>query len=89
MKKIKLVLILEELSQSSNEVRKAIFIEVIALILVDGRQDEEKALLIQMQNKFGFDENFKNDAINWYSEMLPLYKKGFELVGIGSALWVG
>jgi hypothetical protein len=78
--------LLNKLSQSSNEVKKAIFVEVIALMLVDGMKDEEKVLLTQMQNKFNFDDKFKSDAINWYSEILPLYKKGFELVGIGGAL---
>ena len=78
--------LLEELSQSTNEVKKAIFVEVIALMLVDGMKDEEKTLLTQMQNKFSFDNKFKDDAINWYSEILPLYKKGFELVGIGGAI---
>jgi hypothetical protein len=78
--------LLENLLKSSTEVKKAIFVEVIALMLVDGMKDEEKALLSEMQNKFNFDDKFKNDAINWYSEILPLYKKGFALVGIGSAL---
>ncbi len=78
--------IIEELLKSTTEVKKAIFVEVIALILVDGMKDEEKILLTQMQNKFNFDDKFKNDAINWYSEILPLCKKGFELVGIGGVL---
>jgi tellurite resistance protein len=78
--------LLNTLSQSSNEVKKAIFVEVIALMLVDGMKDEEKVILEKMQNKFEFDESFKEKAINWYSEILPLYKKGFELVGIGGVL---
>ena len=79
-------LLLDTLSKSTNEVKKAIFVEVVALMLVDGMKEEEQALLSQMQNKFEFDDSFKEEAINWYSEMLPLYKKGFELVGIGGAL---
>ena len=74
--------LLNILSKSSNEVKKAIFVEVIALMLVDGMKNEEEILLSQMQNEFGLTKQFKDDAINWYSEMLPLYKKGFELVGI-------
>ena len=75
--------LLNILSKSSNEVKKAIFVEVIALMLVDGMKNEEEILLSQMQNEFGLTKQFKDDAINWYSEMLPLYKKGFELIKNG------
>jgi len=75
--------LLEEFSSSETVVKKAVFAEVIALALVDGMTKEEELLLTQMQTKFEFNEEFKMDTINWYKEMIPLYKKGFELVGIG------
>jgi len=75
--------LLEEFSSSETVVKKAIFAEVIALALVDGMTKEEELLLTQMQTKFEFNEEFKMDTMNWYKQMIPLYKKGFELVGIG------
>ena len=75
--------LIEFFSKSSKEVKKAILIEVIALMLVDGMKTEEEALLNDMIQVFDIDKQFKIDAIEWYKQMLPLYKKGFELVGIG------
>jgi len=75
--------LLENFTKSSIEVKKAVFVEIIALMLVDGMQDEESEMLKNMQAKFGFDTTYTNDVIAWYKQMLPLYRKGFELVGIG------
>lgn len=77
--------LLENFTKSSTEVKKAVFVEIIALMLVDGMQDEESEMLKNMQEQFGFDTAYTNDVIAWYKQMLPLYKKGFELVGIGAS----
>jgi len=74
--------VIQKLSNSSDLVKKAIFAEVIALMLVDGMADEEKELLEEIKTSFGFDDSYKNEVIDWYKQILPLYKKGFELIGL-------
>ena len=76
--------LIDILSKSKNTTKKAIFMEIVALMLVDGMNDKEKSLLDSIQKAFEFDDKFRNDTIEWYSEILPLYKKGFELAGIGA-----
>lgn len=67
---------------SSIEVKKAIFIEITTLMLADGMHQNEKVLLDEIQNEFGFNEQFKDKVINWYNEIVPLYKKGLALAGL-------
>ena len=74
--------ILKEFSNSNEIVKKAVFAEIAALLLVDGMAKEEEELLEKMRNSFNLSEEYQNEIIKWYKEMLPLYKKGFELVGI-------
>ena len=74
--------IIKEFSNSNEIVKKAVFAEIAALLLVDGIAKEEEELLEKMRNSFNLSEEYKNEIMTWYKEMLPLYKKGFELVGI-------
>ena len=67
---------------SSIEVKKAIFIEITALMLADGFHQNEEVLLEEIQNEFGLKEQFKEEVVNWYNEITPLYKKGFALAGL-------
>jgi len=74
--------ILEKLSKSDEIVKKAIFAETAALMLVDGMVKEEEKLLDTIKDVFEFNDKYKDEIINWYKKLLPLYKKGFELIGI-------
>lgn len=76
--------LIEFFSKSTIIVKKAIFVEIIALMIADGMQEEETVLLNEIQKAFDFDDKFKNEAIQWYNEILPLYRKGFQLVGATS-----
>lgn len=78
--------LITELSESNMTVRKAIFAEIIALALVDGMHSAEKELLDIMQIKFDLDDKFKQDLTDWYGQILPLYRRGYELVGIGGTI---
>lgn len=78
--------LIAELSKSDTTAKKAIFAEIIALALVDGMHSAEEELLNVMQNKFGLDDEFKEDLTSWYGQILPLYRRGFELVGTGGAV---
>jgi len=74
--------ILQEFSKSDEIIKRAVFAEIIALLLVDGMTKEEEILLDKIKENFGFDDKYKNEIISWYNKLLPLYKKGFELIGI-------
>ena len=74
--------VIKKLSESKEFVKKAIFAEVIALMLVDGLAKEEEELLEDIRKAFGFSKEYQDEIIAWYKQILPLYKKGFELVGI-------
>ncbi len=66
---------------SDNQTQKAIFIESIALALVDGIDTKEEKLIKQMQNAFEFDDLYKQKVINWLNAITPLYLEGFKLIG--------
>jgi len=70
-------------NNSSQIAKKAVFIEIIALMLVDGMKDEEEELLNKIIEKFNFNETYKKKVINWYSKILPLYSEGFKLLEEG------
>ena len=71
--------LIERLSKSSLNSKKAIFMEIIALMLVDGMKKEEKDLLAILEEKFEFNSSFTEKVASWYQQILPLYRKGFEL----------
>jgi len=73
----------KELSSSTIQVKRAIFVEVVALMIVDGMKNEEKVLLNEMQKAFDIKDEFKDQSIAWYSNISPLYKKGFDLIENG------
>ncbi|HRF58243.1 MAG TPA: hypothetical protein PLV58_12675 [Campylobacterales bacterium] len=78
--------LITELSKSNIATKKAIFAEIIALALVDGIHSTEEELLNTMQIKFDLDNKFKQDLTDWYGQILPLYRRGYELVGIGGVI---
>jgi len=78
--------LITELSKSNIATKKTIFAEIIALALVDGIHSIEEELLNTMQIKFDLDNKFKQDLTDWYGQILPLYRRGYELVGIGGVI---
>ncbi len=78
--------LIAELSKSNTTAKKVIFAEIIALALVDGMHSAEEELLNVLQDKFGLDDEFKEDLTSWYGQILPLYRRGYELVGIGGTI---
>jgi tellurite resistance protein len=70
------------LQDSSDISKKVIFMELYALALADGLNDEEKELLDSIQEAFGFSDSFASEVSDWYSKLLPMYKKGYELAGL-------
>ena len=75
--------LLQNLAKSTLQVKRAVFLEIVAVMLVDGMKDEEKEILEQMQKDFDIKEIFTEQAINWYNTIAPLYQKGFDLVENG------
>jgi uncharacterized membrane protein YebE (DUF533 family) len=73
--------IIKQLLPSSEIVKKSIFMELTALVLADGMHESEALLLNEVQKSFGFDKSFRQKVTEWYENMMPLYKKGFELAG--------
>lgn len=74
--------IVQDFKSSSKEVQKAVFIETLALVLIDGVKKSEIGVLEQLKDAFGLDSEFTNKAINWFKEINPIYMKGFELIGM-------
>jgi len=75
--------LLQELSKSTIQVRRSIFIEIVALMVVDGMKDEEVILLNTIQKEFNIKDAFKEQSITWYNNIAPLYKQGFDLIENG------
>ncbi len=65
----------------SEESKKAIFIECIALSFADEiYHEEQKEIIHDLRNAFGFSFEFYHDVKNWVIKVNELYKKGLKLV---------
>lgn len=73
--------IIQELKSSSKEVQRAVFVETLALILIDGVRESETNVLDKLKYAFNLDDDFVNSAIDWFKQINPIYMKGFELIG--------
>lgn len=75
--------VIEYFANKSDVIRRAVFLETFGLILSDSiyHANEEK-LIVKIANSFGLDSDYIFETKLWILEMLPLYYKGFELVGI-------
>ena len=75
--------LINKLSEASETVKKAIFIELLAFVYVDGEFcEKEKACIDKIQSIFGLSVEYKKEVISWVNVINPLYIKGFELAGI-------
>lgn len=67
----------------SEIVKKSLFAETIGLILSDDIIHKEEAKILDtMQIAFDFSDEYKDEVKSWVIDMLPLYIKGFNLIGI-------
>ena len=70
-------------SQKSDITKRAVFLETLGLIESDEvYQQEEGEFVNSMAESFGFDSEYIKNARDWIKEMLPLYIRGFNLVGV-------
>ena len=68
-------------SEKSSQIKKCVFVELLALVFVDGKYTEiEKNLLKQTQIQFSLSNEFEKEATDWINEITPMYVKGFKLV---------
>lgn len=75
--------VLLNFSNSSDTAKKIIILELTALVLVDGYKDEEKNLIVDVVKKFNLSDNeYAEKALKWVEKILPIYKEGYELVGL-------
>lgn len=74
--------IIDELKNSEPTVKRAVFMEISALMLADGLKKEEEVILEKLKTAFSFDDSYKEEVFNWYGQMIPLYTKGYTLAGL-------
>ncbi|WP_274882667.1 hypothetical protein [Vibrio harveyi] len=74
--------LIASLQSSSDISKRIIFMELYALAVADGLNEEEKNLLDSIQEAFGFSDSFTSEVLDWYTKLLPMYKKGYELAGL-------
>jgi hypothetical protein len=67
---------------SSTEVKKVVFMELYALAIADGLNEMELEFLNEIQSAFDFSDAYKEDVMDWYKTIMPMYNKGFELAGL-------
>ncbi len=77
--------LIQKLAEASENVRRSVFIELVALVFADGDySSNEKKIIEEMQTAFSFTEAFKEEVISWVNEITPIYLKGFALAGLYS-----
>lgn len=82
----RLMLELDELIQllgnSTEKVKKSVFIEIIALIMSDNKFEEsEKKIIIEMANNFGITSETQSSMFDWVKNMNDLYSQANKLIG--------
>lgn len=75
--------VVEYLSQRSEVVKRAAFLETLGLVEADGLYHRAEEFLVhRLAKAFGFDMDYVESARVWIKDVLPHYYKGFELVGV-------
>jgi hypothetical protein len=68
---------------SNDTIKKVVVLELIALALVDGYKDEEKKIIEEILTKFNLQDNeYGEKAVRWLEKILPMYREGYEIVGL-------
>ncbi|MBK8327487.1 MAG: hypothetical protein IPL02_11020 [Moraxellaceae bacterium] len=75
--------IIQFFSEKPDIIKRAVFLETLGLVESDSIfHPEEDKLIKKMADSFGFSTSYIDDARVWIKEMLPLYYRGFELLGL-------
>lgn len=74
--------VLLNFSKSNETIKKIVILELTALALVDGYKDTEKELIEEILNDFNLSIEYADKALKWLEKMLPIYREGFEIVGL-------
>lgn len=75
--------LIDYFSEKQDMTKRAVFLESLGLAVADNiLHAAEKSVLEKMLSKFCLEDSFMAEAKNWVSQMLPLYYKGFEMVGV-------
>lgn len=68
--------LLNMFEESSDLVKKAIFIEIIALVMSDSKYDSnEKAVVSRIRENFNIDQDTQNSMFEWVEKMQGLYSE--------------
>jgi hypothetical protein len=68
-------------AKAATKIKKIVFLEIISLVFVDGQfTEEEKELVDLIKEKIGLSQEFYSAAEEWINKIIPLYKRGFELI---------
>ncbi len=74
---------INQFTKSNDNVKKSIFIELVALVFADGEySNSEKDVIEKIQSVFSFSNEYRENVISWVNSITPLYKQGFVLAGI-------
>ncbi|TVY08353.1 hypothetical protein [Paenibacillus cremeus] len=64
-----------------EQTKKAVFIEALSLVFVDGNYDDEEKLTIkQLQESFNFSEAQYQECKDWVKKVNAIYEEGYKLV---------
>jgi hypothetical protein len=75
--------IMDFFSTRSEKIQRAVFLETLGLVLSDSAYHHaEEKLIAKIATCFSLDSDYINSSKTWIEEFLPLYLKGFELVGV-------
>jgi tellurite resistance protein len=75
--------VLSNLSKSKESVKKIVVLEFAAVLMADGKYvDSEKALITQAIERLALAPEFEKTAIDWVNKIIPVYREGFEIVGL-------
>ena len=75
--------IIQFFSEKPDIIKRAVFLETLGLVESDSIfHPEEDKFIKKMADSFGFSTSYIDDARVWIKEMLPLYYRGFELLGL-------
>lgn len=74
---------LDFFSHRSEITKRSVFLEVLGLIASDNKYHRAENEIIQkMAIKFKIESHYIEEAKGWINSFLPLYYKGFEMIGV-------
>jgi len=72
----------QKLAASSEIAKKAMMIELVALVYADGEYSEsERKTIESVCSAFSFSDQYIQEITEWVNEITPIYIKGYSLAG--------